>query len=144
MNTQSGLILRPGFSVRIVSAVFGIALALMVSSSALAEDVAAEVKTAAVHAGLASSAADINGVQSHLHHTLNCLVGPDGDGFDADEMNPCEGMGSGAIPGTMDEDKKAHLEDVAETVKVGLDTDEYDEAKKAAMSAAEMLQAQKM
>lgn len=144
MNIQTGLTLRHSFSVRIVSAVLGGALALMMSSSVFAENAAAEVKAAAVHAGLAASAGDVKGVQTHLHHALNCLVGPDGDGFDANEMNPCQGMGSGAIPGTMDDAQKAHLQDVVDTVQGGLDTGDYEEAKEAAMNAAEMLKAQQM
>lgn len=85
---------------------FGTTLALLISSSALAADTASEVKTAAMHAGLASQAANVEGVHTHLHHTLNCLVGPDGDGFDSDEMNPCGDMGNGAIPDTKDDDMK--------------------------------------
>ena len=42
------------------------------------------------------------GVQAHLHHTLNCLVGPGGDGFDAKQMNPCAQAGNGAIPDAKD------------------------------------------
>ncbi|TAM15789.1 MAG: hypothetical protein EPN68_17120 [Rhodanobacter sp.] len=34
---------------------------------------------------------------THLHHVVNCLVGPDGKGFDAKAGDPCKGMGQGAI-----------------------------------------------
>ncbi|MGO1503144.1 MAG: hypothetical protein ACTHWH_17885, partial [Marinobacter sp.] len=131
--------LRPGFAVRFVSTVFGTTLALLISSSALAADMAPEVKTAATHAGLASQAEDVKGVHTHLHHTLNCLVGPDGDDFDSDEMNPCGDMGKGAIPDTKDDDMKEKLEGAVEKATSGLDTDDYDEAKAAAMSVQKML-----
>ena len=42
-----------------------------------------EVTTAALHAGLAAKGGDIKEVHTHLHHALNCLVGPDGQGYDA-------------------------------------------------------------
>lgn len=139
MSNHSGFTLRPGLSVRFVSVVFGTALALLMSLSALAEESDSQVKTAAVHATLAVDSADIQAVQMHLHHTLNCLVGPEGDGFDADEMNPCDGMGNGAITDAKDEDNKDELEKVASVVKDGLDSDDYDEAKDAATSAQDML-----
>ncbi|MGO2136936.1 MAG: hypothetical protein ACTH3S_16075 [Marinobacter sp.] len=140
MNIHSGFTLRPGFAVRFVSTVFGTTLALLISSSALAADMAPQVKTAAVHAGLASQAADVKGVHTHLHHTLNCLVGPDGDDFDSDEMNPCGDMGKGAIPDNKDDDMKKKLEGAVEKANSGLDTDDYDEAKAAAMSVQKMLE----
>ena len=45
---------------------------------ASAADVGAEITTAAQHAGLAAQSGDIAGVHTHLHHTVNCLVGPGG------------------------------------------------------------------
>lgn len=139
MNIHSSFTIHTGFVVRFVSAVCGIFLALFLTSSAIAEDMSSEVKTAAVHAGLATQADNVKGVHTHLHHTLNCLVGPDGKGFDSDEMNPCADMGKGAIPGTDDKDMKGHLEKAAEKVRSGLDTDDYDEAKSAAMDVQDML-----
>ncbi|QEA39635.1 hypothetical protein FGL86_11510 [Pistricoccus aurantiacus] len=143
MNTHSGFTHRFGLSARIASTAFGAALTLLISSSALA-DAAQEVKTAAQHAGFAAEASDIAGVQMHLHHTLNCLVGPDGEGFDADEMNPCQDMGKGAIPDTTDDAQKQTLEKAAEQVRTGLDSDDLDEARQAAKDANEMLESQAM
>ncbi|SOB76289.1 hypothetical protein SAMN04488490_1973 [Marinobacter sp. LV10R510-11A] len=141
MNIHSGFTFRSDFAVRFVSFVFGTTLALLISSSALAADTASEVKTAAMHAGLASQAANVEGVHTHLHHTLNCLVGPDGDGFDSDEMNPCGDMGNGAIPDTKDDDMKKKLESAVDKANSGLDADDYDEAKTSAMSVQKMLEA---
>lgn len=66
--------------------------------SAQAADPAQEAATAATHAGLAAQGASIEQVHMHLHHTVNCLVGPKGPGFDATERNPCQKLGDGAIP----------------------------------------------
>lgn len=139
MNIHSGFTFRSGFAVRLVTTAFGTALAMLFSSAALAADAPPEVETAAVHAGYASQAENVEGVHTHLHHTLNCLVGPDGDDFDSDEMNPCGDMGKGAIPDAKDDNMKEKLEGAVDKANSGLDTDDYDEAKKAAMSTQKML-----
>ena len=82
---------------------------LVFAASAFAADLGSEINNAATHAGLAAQAADINGVHTHLHHALNCLAGPGGDGFDAKIMNPCAQSGGGAIPDEMDQMKKTKL-----------------------------------
>jgi len=69
-----------------------------------------EVDTATQHAGLATKASDLKTVQQHLHHVINCLVGPNGAGFDASFGNPCNGQGSGAIPATAAMSKRKPLE----------------------------------
>jgi len=70
---------------------------LLVPGAALA-DGHSEIVLAEQHAGLAAGSGDIAMVHAHLHHTLNCLVGPGGAGFDANQMNPCANAGHGAIP----------------------------------------------
>jgi hypothetical protein len=50
-----------------------------------------ELKTAITHAGFAAKYDSLNEVTLHLHHTLNCLVGPNGKMFDASAGNPCQG-----------------------------------------------------
>ncbi|HTN34645.1 MAG TPA: hypothetical protein VL091_11620 [Marinobacter sp.] len=139
MDSHSCFTFRPGFVVRLIATIFGTTLALLISASALAADASAEVKTAAVHAGLAAQAENIKGVHTHLHHALNCLVGPDGDGFDSAEMNPCAKMGSGAIPDTTNDNMTEVLEDAVDKANSGLDTDDYNEAKAAAASVQKML-----
>lgn len=56
-----------------------------------------QVATATAHAGMALGAGDVNMVHTHLHHVINCLVGPMGEAFDSSAGNPCKGMGNGAI-----------------------------------------------
>ena len=109
----------------------------------LAADAAGEISTAATHATLASEAGALDGVHTHLHHTLNCLVGPGGTGFDAKQINPCAGSGSGAIPDTSDAAKKKELEEAANTVRAGLVASDMTTAKKAASDAATELKAMK-
>lgn len=72
--------------------------ALLLSSTALAQggDAAKELATAREHAQLAEASQSVAVAKMHLHHVINCLVGPHGRGFDAAAGNPCKGMGEGA------------------------------------------------
>jgi len=104
-----------------------------------AADAAKEAATAAQHAGLAARATIIDTVHAHLHHTVNCLVGPKGDGFDPKQLNPFYCMGSGAIPDTADAAKKKALSDGLAKAKAGLASTDLTEAKKDAADAAAAL-----
>src|SRR5579872_4193833 len=94
--------------------------ALLFSTSAFAADVAAEISTAQTHAGLAAKAANIDGVHMHMHHALNCLVGPGGTGFDTTNMNPCAKSGNGAIPDSADAAQKTKLQSAVAQLNSGL------------------------
>lgn len=75
-----------------------LAIALPVGALAGSDGaVSKQSTTASAHAGMALGAADLKMVHTHLHHVINCLVGPSGKGFDAAAGNPCKGMGEGAI-----------------------------------------------
>ena len=87
-------------------------IALLAAATALAAtpalaDVAAQLSVAQTHAGMAAKQADLKAVQMHLHHAVNCLVGPSGTGFDAAAGNPCGKAGTGAIPESTDAAQKA-------------------------------------
>lgn len=105
---------------------------LALSTTTIAADASKEISTAATHAGLAAAATVIDTVHVHLHHTVNCLVGPSGAGYDAKQMDPCKGMGGGAIPDTSDAAKKKALEDAVSKANAGLAANDLTAAKKAA------------
>ena len=74
------------------------ALATGFSFAAFAQsDVTKEVSTAHAHALMAQNATTLADAHMHLHHVTNCLVGPEGSGFDAAAENPCKGQGNGAL-----------------------------------------------
>src|SRR6185312_2355242 len=77
-----------------------------VSAARAESDPAKEISTAANHAGLAAKATDMKTTQMHLHHVVNCLVGPKGKGYDATPGNPCKDQGNGAIPDTKNAQQK--------------------------------------
>jgi hypothetical protein len=109
------------------------------SAAALAADPAQEAATAATHAGLAAQAASIEQVHMHLHHAVNCLVGPKGQGFDSNQANPCQKLGDGAIPDTADATTKAKLTAALAKAQAGLKSDDLAAAKKAATEAQSSL-----
>jgi hypothetical protein len=110
-----------------------------VASAAFA-DAHSEVVQAATHAGLAAKAGDVDTVHQHLHHALNCLVGPNGTGYDAHEMNPCAQAGNGAIPDTADAAKKKSLQAAADQLAAGIAESDLAKAQAIATEAASMLQ----
>lgn len=118
-----------------------VAALLLAPVPVLAADPAGEIVTAATHADLASKASDLAGTQTHLHHALNCLVGPAGAGYDPKNMNPCANAGGGAIPDTADAGKKAALESAAATARAGLAAADMATAQKDAAAAAVALKA---
>jgi hypothetical protein len=120
-----------------ILAVFGVGL---VSASVKADaDSTKEVTTAARHAGLAAQAADLKGTQTHLHHVINCLVGPKGQGFDDKEANPCKDQGNGAIPDTTDEARRTALIQALVKANEGLRKADLAAARKSASEAQVLL-----
>lgn len=79
-------------------------------------------------AGLAANAANIDAAHFHLHHVLNCLVGPGGNGFDAAVGNPCIGTGA-AIPQTADTATRVKLENAAIEVRRGISSNDLSAAR---------------
>ena len=114
------------------------AVALCLPTVAFA-DAHSEIVNAAEHAGYAAASADIAGIHAHLHHALNCLVGPGGNGFDAKQMNPCAQSGKGVIPDTTDATKKAGFEAAAAKARAGLADDNLSTAQKTSADLADML-----
>ncbi len=106
-------------------------------------DVATEITIAQTHAGLAAKAADIDKVHMHLHHALNCLVGPSGDGFDATNANPCGKAGAGIIPDSTDAAQKTKLATAVSDAKAGIAATDLATAQASAQSTADAIGAAK-
>jgi hypothetical protein len=134
--------LKSGVSFWSVAALAGAGLCFLAATPALADmDVGKEVSTAAQHAGLAAAAKDMPAVQMHLHHTVNCLVGPKGKGFDTGVANPCKDEGNGAIPDTKDKAKKKSLRQALAKVNAGLKTKDMAKAQQDATDAQTAIKA---
>jgi|ERR1700733_7713460 hypothetical protein len=126
---------------------FGIASlaasAMLLASPVLGADSASEITNAAMHAGLAAQASDIATVHAHLHHTVNCLVGPGGAGFDSKELNPCANTGGGAIPDSSNPQTKQQLQGALAKANSGLAASDLTTAQKDASDTAAMLKSVK-
>lgn len=106
-------------------------------------DAAAESMTAATHAGFAAKSPTLATVDMHLHHAINCLVGPKGDGFDATQLNPCANSGNGAIPDETDSVRKTALEAALAEAEHGLAATDLVSAQASARKTESMLRALK-
>lgn len=123
------------------AAALGAALALSLAMPASAADPqpSKEIAAAAQHAGFAAGSSDIAGIHTHLHHAVNCLVGPEGEGFAPKELNPCKALGNGAIPDTEDATRKESLEAALERANAGLATEDLADAKTEAIKTQALL-----
>ncbi|MGH8215503.1 MAG: hypothetical protein ACREPZ_07415 [Rhodanobacteraceae bacterium] len=100
-----------------------------------------EISTAHAHALLAKSATTVAMSQTHLHHVINCLVGPNGTGFDAAAGNPCKGQGNGAIPDSAaDSTLHGKLQSALSDAQAGLKADSLTAVQSDAGKAAVTLQ----
>ena len=108
-----------------------------------AENPAAEMKTAEAHAGYAAKAEALTGATLHLHHVLNCMVGPQDKRFDPAAGNPCQGEGNGALPDLKgkagDEQAYYAAKWVAEIADQGIASQDLPEAHAAAHDAGIIL-----
>jgi len=57
-----------------------------------------QLKTARVHAANAAGSQTLRDAKWHLGHAVNCIEGPNGKNYDKNNLNPCQGQGSGIIP----------------------------------------------
>ena len=115
-------------------------LALMIPALALSADGARqEVNTAEQHAAFASKAKAVDQTHLHLHHVINCLVGPGGDGFDARAGNPCKGQGDGALNGVQSKQELQTLERALALAKIGSQIPTFKPARYTAMAVHELL-----
>ncbi len=122
----------------LTAAFAGFALATIATRPAMAEDPAKELATAATHAGLAAGSRDLKTAQMHLHHVVNCLVGPNGAGYDKSNANPCNGQGAGGIPDTSG-DKQAALKSAVSKAQEGIASGDVAKAKQAGTEAQGMI-----
>jgi len=106
-------------------------------------DTAAELNIAQNHAGMAAKATDLKTAQMHLHHAVNCLVGPGGAGFDPSNANPCAKAGNGAIPDSTDAAQKEKLRAAVADASKGFSATDVADAQKAAMTTADAIGAAK-
>jgi hypothetical protein len=122
--------------------VWAIALPVVAHSMDPNAAVSKQISTATAHAALALGAADLKMTQVHLHHVINCLVGPAGEGYDATQDNPCKGMGQGAmVDAKGDSTRESQLQAAVTEAMHGLKAATVSEAHADAQKVLSTLQA---
>ncbi len=103
----------------------------------------AELKTAVTHAGFAAKYDALKEVTTHLHHTINCLVGPQDKRFDSGAGNPCQSQGNGVLPDLKAKNGESaqyyEAQWAAEVANQGVTSSNLQEAKAAARVAGLVL-----
>jgi len=115
--------------------------ALLTFPIAAYADAKSEIATAAQHAGLAAAAPNLAQTHTHLHHAMNCLVGPKDADFDRANMNPCAQQGNGAFPDESDQDVKTKLQNAMSAAADGIASSDEATAKKNAATVQTLLNA---
>jgi hypothetical protein len=104
-------------------------------------DARSEIATAAQHAGLAAAAPNLVQTHMHLHHVMNCLVGPGDADFDKTNMNPCAQQGKGAFPDVSDGEIRTKLQNAMSAAADGIASSDEATAKKNAATVETLLNA---
>ncbi|MEJ2061060.1 MAG: hypothetical protein P8Y64_11350 [Gammaproteobacteria bacterium] len=118
--------------------------ALLATPAFAAGSAQQEISTAIEHAGFASQVKSTDKVHLHLHHVVNCLVGPQGSGFYAKAGDPCKGMGNGALNDLMGQSMvRNELESALHEAKTGLNENSFSAAHMTAMKVEKTLKAAK-
>lgn len=126
----------------VVGITFALASGFALAASAQTHSAKDEINTAHAHAMMAASANTIAMAHTHLHHVINCLVGPGGKGFDAAAGTPCKGQGNGAIPDSAsDHALGGKLHQALAYARTGLKSDDLASVHQDASKAAGGLQA---
>jgi len=124
--------------------IVGITLALGTSACAAHAQTSSaqnEISTAHAHALMAQNASSVAMAHTHLHHVINCLVGPGGNGFEAAAGDPCKGQGKGAIAdASNDHALHAKLESALTDAQAGLKSESLAAVQQDAGKAASGLQ----
>jgi hypothetical protein len=100
-----------------------------------------QLQTAEKHAKFASKADNIDDTHFHLHHVINCLVGPKGKDFNADAGNPCADQGNGALNASgVSMQQRETMQQILTLAKVGSQIKSYRSAHDAAVAVKDLLQ----
>ncbi|MDO8290085.1 MAG: hypothetical protein Q7T44_12780 [Parvibaculum sp.] len=114
---------------RFISILAAGSLLMATSAYAASPQPEKEIAAAATHAGLAAESPDINQVHMHLHHALNCLVGPNGEGYSAKDMDPCSALGNGLLADATGKNQMIGVNAAIVSAKAGLAATDLEKAK---------------
>lgn len=129
------------------AAALALGSALSVGALAATGNANKEIATAIIHANVASKVDSIDGVHLHLHHVLNCVLGPHSIQYSAaaEKLSAykCVGLGNGALPDSHDPAVRSDLQQVVKLADRGIQTRQFATAHQSALGVlAELKHAQ--
>ncbi len=124
-----------------ITAIAAVISGLLTFPIAAYADAKSQIATAAQHAGLAAAAPNLLQTHMHLHHAMNCLVGPQDADFDKTNTNPCAQQGKGAFPDESDQEIKTKLQNAMSAAADGIASKDETTAKKHAATVESLLNA---
>jgi hypothetical protein len=98
-----------------------------------------EVQTAIEHAGFAGNAKATDQVHLHLHHVINCLVGPKGKDYYVAAGDPCKGEGGGALNDVRNPAQQKYLQQALALAKTGVTISHQAPARNVAVAVGDLL-----
>lgn len=113
---------------------------LAATASTMTADGQKEVATAIEHAHYASQSNQLDAVHLHLHHVINCMVGTNGEGFDAQAGDPCKGEGTGALNDLKASPARQDADQALALARVGVKIDQYSAARDVAKAVHSLLE----
>lgn len=126
--------------IKVLASLMLFAFGLMsAGTSAAAGNAREEIDKALMHADFLIKAESLNHMHMHMHHILNCMVGEHGKGYDAHAMNPCKGLGNGAINDETSASKRKLLDQVERLASVGVTIDDAAAAHDVALAMHSLL-----
>jgi hypothetical protein len=125
----------------VLAAITGLGLVFALPAfAATGPDAHKEIQTAEQHARFAVQAKDVKHVHLHLHHVINCLVGANGEDFDATAGDPCKSMGDGALKDVSGNDAaEGLLNQSLSLAKVGVAIGDHRAARSVAIATEDLL-----
>lgn len=110
------------------------------SNTFAAGNAQAEISKALLHADFLIKADTLAHMHMHMHHILNCMVGEHGKAFDPKVMDPCKGLGNGAIHDESSPAKRRLLEQIERLGNIGVTIENPSAAHDVALAMHTLLQ----
>ncbi len=136
---SAGLGIRTALALAVGAVIGGWSVAGSAAGTGSTVDLHKEIEAAIEHATYAADGKTLSEAHMHLHHVINCLVGPDGQAFDAKALNPCKSLGNGILPDTTGASQKKEFEAALAKAEAGLGSKQMKTAKADAAEVASML-----
>jgi hypothetical protein len=98
-----------------------------------------EMQIAQEHAVYAVHAPTLQAAQTQMHAVINCIAGPGAPEFNPSVVNPCGGIGAGALVDANDTSRLPYAREALQHARSGLQTSDLAAVKQAAINTINAL-----